>query len=75
MSSLGFRVWTFRTQRGSEGSTGSGSLWRVVAGLANASGPLPPQHLHRLGQNASLHLQRAQQPGRRLPGHPDRQGN
>lgn len=44
----------------------------LAAGLADAGWPVPPQHLHRLGEDASVRLQRAEQPGRRLPRNPNR---
>lgn len=47
-------------------------LLALAAGLADAGRPVPPQHLHRLGEDASVHLQRAEQPGRRLPRNPNR---
>ena len=55
-----------------------GTSWFIVylrTGLAHSRGPVPPHHLHRLGQDASFRLQRAKQPRRRLPRHPNRQGN
>lgn len=44
------------------------------SGVADTGRPVPPQHLYRLGEDASLRLQRAKQPRRRLVRHPDCQG-